>query len=569
MSADIPKKSRVARGPRSAPKTAKSAAEPEESCVICANPMEFVGVTPCQHQVCHKCLLRQRVLYGKSQCLVCRSDNPRAVVASPPSVPFEDYKKSDFIKHDNAKWGVDFADRAAYDASMSLLRAQCPICSREFAQLKQLEDHARTEHNKHYCGICAAHKKAFVSELPLYTAKQLNRHQTSGDEDGFSGHPECRHCKTRFYSVDELNIHIRHHHERCHLCDQQRPKTASYYKNYASLYQHFKRDHYVCSVPSCVEKGFVVFGDDLELTAHMLKEHGGVGASNKVVIGSSFHSQLSARPNSTQQRHFEANNDGENPSDPEVKRKRFEERAKHYAKGKSATLKEFHRVNNQFRSRKMTARDIASAYRDLFKVSEAETALLVHDFAAVMAAQPDLAEQLNQVADQQSQEQSQNAQFPVLTKSARSTPVLNQGWVGTSQGSRKDNFPVLKKKAPVATKAPLSYNGIVAPQPTHRVSVNRQQANFTPSYLSSPSPSPSSSASSSRVPSVNDNRFPALQKKEKKKIARVNQYNIPDPNSWGAQMGSSSRREADFGVGIKVVDKRKGKKKAHNTSDLL
>ena len=82
----------------------------------------------------------------------------------------------------------------------------------------------------------------------------------------------------------------------------------------------------------------MVFRDDLDLTAHMLKEHGGItGSNNRVIIGSNSHHHFSQLSTFNEGNSRRSNNDrwmGEDDDilqqSPEIKRKRFEERAKHY-----------------------------------------------------------------------------------------------------------------------------------------------------------------------------------------------------------------------------------------------
>lgn len=50
----------------------------------------------------------------------------------------------------------------------------------------------------------------FISEQVLYSKRDLDRHNRTGDdagplaESGFKGHPPCHFCHTRFYDSNEL-----------------------------------------------------------------------------------------------------------------------------------------------------------------------------------------------------------------------------------------------------------------------------------------------------------------------------------------------------------------------------
>jgi hypothetical protein len=131
-----------------------------------------------------------------------------------------------------------------------------------------------------YSDLCSRHKKIFPYEHTLYTAAQLTKHHKEGDkefikddETGFSGHPECAFCKTRFYGDDELFVHCRDMHEQCFLCVRN-GNRHEYYANYASLEEHFKADHCMCLYPQCLEKKFVVFDSPIDLKAHEVDVHG-------------------------------------------------------------------------------------------------------------------------------------------------------------------------------------------------------------------------------------------------------------------------------------------------------
>jgi E3 ubiquitin-protein ligase ZNF598 len=49
-----------------------------EVCFICASPVFYNSVAPCNHRTCHICALRMRALYKTKDCAHCR--------VSPPSV---------------------------------------------------------------------------------------------------------------------------------------------------------------------------------------------------------------------------------------------------------------------------------------------------------------------------------------------------------------------------------------------------------------------------------------------------------------------------------------------------
>lgn len=542
------------------------------------------------------CCFRQRALYEKKTCLVCRTEHDDVIFTE--LATNSDTKYDNLVASSRNNWdqkhGVHFTSRYVHDDTMKLLDIQCPVCSEKFANFDLASEHVKAIHNKQYCSICAIHKKAFVSELTLYTQKQLQKHLADGDSEGFTGHPKCKHCRNkRFYSEDELNVHIRDKHERCHICDQDSPHTADYFKNYDDLYQHFQGSHYVCYVPLCIEKRFVVFREDLDLTAHMLKEHGGLtGQNGRVVIGatsSQFLSQLLT---------FPRQNDKQEDS-LDVKKRRLEERAKHYLNYNQDEYSKFTSINHSFKSKRITATQLITEYENLFKNSDRlEISLLVYELAEVYPLHSDQHKHL------QTAYSSMAPSRVASPLAAESFPVLGNGLLrglsnltwGTGLGSRRgqdEQFPALAKparsKTPVVKNAPIRYTVLkkpVKPAPP-QVQVNSSlNASFKPTYLDSTSRAPSvsslpvlgsgpdsGSGSSSRVQSrsqspithvaspssLPDTKFPTLAKKTvKKEIPRVNP--VPVTLNWGPGLAQPIAKPADD-WGIPIVDKKAEKLK--------
>lgn len=608
QASDVPKKSRVARGgnfgdrrargkkPASAGTQMPNDEDDEDQCLICADKIVCAAVTPCNHTTCHKCTFRQRALYEKDVCLICRSENSKVIFTEHIAKTYDDFGAKDFAKFDS-QYGIEFTQDYIYNETMELLSNKCVVCATKCTTFKDLGDHAKAEHNKFFCVICSKNKKAFIPELPLYTYKQMQKHQADGDETGFNGHPECKHCHgKRFYSIDELNVHVRDRHERCHICDQYSPKTADYYRNYDALYAHFKRDHYVCTVPLCVEKRFVVFREELDMTAHMLKEHGGLSNGARIVIGSNtrhFHSSLSTFESSSARRSAIIGEEEEDHNSMDVKKKRFEERAKHYLNYKSDMFSQFTSINASYRSKRIDARDLLNAYKELFlHQTTEELSLLLSEYLEFFPQSSDLHKSLEPVV-KELQAKLESEQFPVLGNGSGNAFKTNS-WVNSRNANgSQERFPALKPGSkPTKTKqaAPIRYTVLKKKQPVAAPKVNVSQASsaYRPTYLdnlnknsnqpvlgsSSPNTSkntsPNTSTANSRTNSLTSSRnnsssnlpeskFPALEKKSKKIIIpRVNPVNIADPNQWGK--ASESENESPTGeLDIPITDKRKQK----------
>lgn len=572
--------------------------EDTEQCLICAGKIVYASKSPCNHTTCHVCTFRQRALYLKNQCLVCRTENDVVIFTEQLKSDYGDFSFADIIER-NEKYKIDFTSDPVRDATLSLLDIKCH-CGKEFKNFKQLSEHAKQEHNKYFCSLCFKFKKAFVCELEMYTHKQLENHQTRGDREGFKGHPECKHCKgKRFYSEDELNIHIRDKHERCHICDQHNPKTADYYKNYDELYQHFKQCHYVCTAPICLEKKFVVFRDDLELAAHMLKEHGGLtGFNNKVVVGSSpshFGSHLSTFNRLNASRQTQANDSAPRESDSlQTKKMRFEERAKHYLNYDKTKIENFTGINNDFKSGRIDAAALLRKYSELFdRRNKSEIDILVFEFSQLFPKDPEKRKQLNNISkDILTILLAEN--FPILGgRSALPTTGDFHSWGDTQNsqgvGSTLERFPALskpKKTSPqINPNQPIRYTKVLKkPGNTFspiRVSTAQAEPSYRPTYLNNVkknSPPASSSSSLSRnslgpgkPSSLSEDKFPALEKKTtKKKFPRVNPLDLSS-SQWSSSSESvtSSQNEQKKEEENEILDRRKQKQKKRQERVLL
>lgn len=151
---------------------------------------------------------------------------------------------------------------------------------------EHLEEHwrfheASTNLLSHESDLCTRNKKVFTHEHELFTAAELRKHERTGDDQpaalnqtGFRGHPECGFCRQRFYGSDELYVHCREKHERCHICDRQSShRKQEYYIDYTALEKHFANDHFMCLEQECLDKKFVVFGSQMDLKGHQIEDH--------------------------------------------------------------------------------------------------------------------------------------------------------------------------------------------------------------------------------------------------------------------------------------------------------
>lgn len=253
-----------------------------EVCFICASNIVHQAVTPCNHRTCHECSLRTRALYKNRHCLHCRTEAPKVIFTDDGEKRFEEFTNADFENTDEIL-GISYESKIIQEDTTLLLRYNCPDPDCEVACFgwPDLHRHVRTLHHKQMCDLCTRNKKVFTHEHALFNKEELRRHEKFGDTKpgeadttGFKGHPECGFCRQRFYSDDELFVHCREKHEKCHICERQDPtRQHQYYVNYDSLEQHFRKDHFLCPDSECLEKKFVVFGSEMDLKAHQLESH--------------------------------------------------------------------------------------------------------------------------------------------------------------------------------------------------------------------------------------------------------------------------------------------------------
>ncbi|KAI4173719.1 MAG: hypothetical protein LQ348_006491 [Seirophora lacunosa] len=199
-----------------------------------------------------------------------------------PVKRFEEFVDGDFQETDEVL-GIKYERKEIHDDTLLLLRYNCPDADCDMACYgwPDLHRHVKGAHHKVMCDLCTRNKKVFTHEHELFTVTELRKHEKFGDDNpgavdqsGFKGHPECGFCRQRFYGDDELFVHCRDKHERCHLCDRRNGgRQQQYYVDYNSLEQHFRKDHFMCADQECLEKKFVVFDSELDLKAHQLQTH--------------------------------------------------------------------------------------------------------------------------------------------------------------------------------------------------------------------------------------------------------------------------------------------------------
>ena len=180
----------------------------------------------------------------------------------------------------DTKLKLAFTSVELHDAAKSLLQKNCPDkdCDVIATSFGALSRHVKEAHYRFLCDICLKNRKIFCHEHTMYSKSELQDHYRGVKEPqgstfiGMTGHPECEFCRTRLYDSDALYEHCRDKHESCHICARQ--NLQRWYYNYDELWKHFKKDHFVCEAPDCLEQKFVVFSTAFDLKVHQAEIHG-------------------------------------------------------------------------------------------------------------------------------------------------------------------------------------------------------------------------------------------------------------------------------------------------------
>lgn len=211
-----------------------------------------------------------------------QTPSPFVIFTDNPEKRFDEYPRAEISSADE-NIGVRYTNEDIVGDTVLLLRYNCPDPSCDFAGLgwPDLHRHVKSTHHKRMCDLCTRNKRVFTHEHELFQDRELERHMRHGDDrpgavdqTGFKGHPLCGFCGERFYDDDKLFEHCRAKHERCFICDRRNSRQPHYFLNYDALERHFRKDHFPCIDPECLEKKFVVFESEMDLKAHQLSEHG-------------------------------------------------------------------------------------------------------------------------------------------------------------------------------------------------------------------------------------------------------------------------------------------------------
>jgi len=272
--------------------------EDEDMCLVCCEPLEFVAIGQCNHQVCCAlCASRMRILMNDSRCVLCKTDHERVFVTADKSKEFESFQTwgdvggpglvfdgTSNMFFDEGSGAGEEKDRIEALRGFRCNKKGCMKLDEDFGSYEKLGEHMLKAHGERLCQQCCESRGVFPMEQARYTKREYNLHVEKGEQGtAFRGHPQCRFCKTRFYNNDALYQHLKEKHENCFVCHRQ-GKQFEYYRDYKSLYQHFQKHHYVCTQPACLEAKFVVFETEVELRGHIIETHPNIKVDRTVPV---------------------------------------------------------------------------------------------------------------------------------------------------------------------------------------------------------------------------------------------------------------------------------------------
>lgn len=251
-------------------------------CIICAEKIDGVArlrsLNMCSHSepICSLCFLRIRALQRNYDCPSCKTRLEHIICTSDPAATFQSFMI----------WGESIGENYIYDSKSQIFfekdysmkvvsklwQYSCVVCGQTKRDFKSLKSHYFGDHQMHLCALCHEFKQCFPSELQSYTHQSYDKHIRFGNNDGSKGHPNCEFCKKRFYDSHALFIHLSRDHYTCHICDNLGVKFK-YYDTYQHLEEHFRKAHFLCEEPMCLDRKFMVFKNEIDLAAHNRQYH--------------------------------------------------------------------------------------------------------------------------------------------------------------------------------------------------------------------------------------------------------------------------------------------------------
>ena len=258
---------------------------PRKACLICEGDLDIFALGECEHaSLCIRCHLKNKLLYGKDDCSVCKYKLNKVVVTAQANKKFSSFE-FDHLYY-SSKIGDFFDNKSHLIFAEKLISNCCPICKQDQGNIKRLKAHVSEKHSKNFCITCLAKRKVFPIEQRIYNDADLRRHQREGDpavgDDGaIEVHIRCNLCKCWCYNTDDYNSHTIQTHVSCQICrrisrnSSVNSRVEIWLANTERLIDHYKEEHLTCEFDECLANPIEnVFEDEISLQAHVLKVHG-------------------------------------------------------------------------------------------------------------------------------------------------------------------------------------------------------------------------------------------------------------------------------------------------------
>jgi len=102
-----------------------------ESCFICLEPFEFFALGKCNHrEQCSLCCLRRRMLYGQTECPICRNPQDKVIISDDFRKSFENWIFSELLSAGDCANGVYLDDHSKrhFEHLSFMWKVYCPLC---------------------------------------------------------------------------------------------------------------------------------------------------------------------------------------------------------------------------------------------------------------------------------------------------------------------------------------------------------------------------------------------------------------------------------------------------------
>lgn len=258
-------------------------------CLICCEEKDVMTVGECEHPyVCLVCAYKLRSLNKNVKCIYCNQELHKIIAVNNPDQTYEIMNKKNPVHFSN---GIHWVEEKVKWACYDLQSIKCSIkeCKKRmnFNNIAAYKKHLKDDHRRYLCDLCVQNRTLMAEEHKIYRKEELDSHYYQGDYDEEDNlifmHPYCSFCDISYYSEEKFLAHIKQDHIKCHLCTHEDYKNV-YYKNYKSLETHFMMSHYMCIVPECKAKCFIVFKTRGEQEKHNVNIHGANAADLKAML---------------------------------------------------------------------------------------------------------------------------------------------------------------------------------------------------------------------------------------------------------------------------------------------